>query len=434
MDTQLDDHHGILTRKLERERKAREQAEMLLERKSLELFRAKQEAEQGRQLLEESIRAVPVGFAVLDGVHRIVHASPVLSEMVGLAPDVDPEGFNLPDLLRGLNPVSVKEEDGREGAPGLTFECAIDERRALEFETPDGRFVMLRTGPMTSTGRPLILQDMTRRRLLEGRLRDAQKHEALGTLSGGIAHELNTPLQYIIDNLRFLQDVVKDLLAAVDDRRNGGDYQAVIDRFDVDYIREEAPVAVSQALVGCDHAAKIVKAIRMYGHPDTGTKEVVAIGEIAAEAATISRSEWKTVAALDLDLPDGLPAVVANAGGLRQVFLNLIVNAAHAIAGAGGGADMDKHLIRVSADHDGDHLTLCFDDTGPGIPAEDSERVFDPFFTTKAPGKGTGQGLAICRRIIVDDHGGWITVKNGPLGGARIEVTLPLGGDRAAMA
>ncbi len=267
-----------------------------------------------------------------------------------------------------------------------------------------------------------IMDDITQRKQLERQLAQAQKLESIGQLAAGIAHEINTPIQFIGDNIQFLSDsfaelrgllqscqelleppaagsVPEELVAAVKARTESAD---------VDYLRSEIPKAIEQSMEGIGRIAAIVKAMREFSHP--GSAEVVPVDLNRAVESTIlvSRNEWKYVAELKTELDRNLGAVSCVPGELNQVILNLIVNAAHAIADKVSQNPGSKGLITVSTRGDGDWVEVRIRDTGTGIPEAARANVFNPFFTTKAIGKGTGQGLAIAHTVIVQKHRGTI--------------------------
>lgn len=267
----------------------------------------------------------------------------------------------------------------------------------------------------------------------------ASKLASVGQLAGGIAHEINTPIQYIGDNLRFLGKAHGDIatvLAAYETlaeaaRETGvlGDTIAAVDKAvekaDLDYLVEELPAATEQSLGGVDQVSRIVLAMKEFSHPGTKEKAAADLNAAIESTLTVCRNEWRHVADVDMDLDAALPPVVCLAGELNQVFLNLIVNGAHAIeASAGEG----QGRIRVSTRKDGEWVEIKVADTGNGIPANIRDKIFDPFFTTKEVGRGTGQGLAICRDIVVNKHGGKIFFETEEGKGTTFVIRLPLDG------
>ena len=286
--------------------------------------------------------------------------------------------------------------------------------------------------------------DVTAQRDAELQLRQAQKLEALGTLAGGIAHEINTPTQYVGDNLRFLEasfgslDTVLDAAAALREAATGqaglaGLAAALADReaaADLAFLRGEIPSAIAQSLDGVERIRQIVLAVKEFSHPDTKEAALLDLNRAVQTTVTVSRNQWKYVAEVETDLDPKLPAVSCRAGEINQVLLNLIVNAAHAIEAKGAGIGK---IVIATAQRD-KAVEIRLSDTGTGIPKELLGRIFDPFFTTKEPGKGTGQGLAICHNIVVQKHDGTIRVESTPGVGTVVIVTLPLKPVDGAMA
>ncbi|MBI3515850.1 MAG: HAMP domain-containing protein [Proteobacteria bacterium] len=274
------------------------------------------------------------------------------------------------------------------------------------------------------------------RQMMETQLRQAQKLEALGTLAGGIAHEINTPTQYVGDNIRFLETSFADLrtvlehaaalrAAAEAEPRLAALASALHEAAtaaDLDFLRDEIPTAITQSLDGVDRIRQIVLAVKEFSHPDVKEVTPLDLNRAIETTITVSRNQWKYLAELDTALAPDLPPVPCRGGEINQVFLNLIVNAAHAIEAKGDGTGR----ITVATRHDGDWAEIRVSDTGTGMTPELIARIFDPFFTTKAPGKGTGQGLAICHAIVVQKHGGSIAVDSKPGEGTCFIVRLPL--------
>jgi signal transduction histidine kinase len=269
------------------------------------------------------------------------------------------------------------------------------------------------------------------RRELEAQLQRAQKMESLGQLASGIAHEINTPTQYISDNLRFLQTAFDALDGAIDGIRALLDDQAIppttrsafdalAEEAELDFYAEEVPAAVTQSLEGLERVASIVAAMKAYAHP-CETKEPTDLDQVVRTAAAMSKNEWKYVADLQLELDGTLPAVPCVAGEISQVVLNLIVNAAHAI----GSSERGRGTITIRSTPRDDGVAVVVEDDGGGIPRHLVNRVFDPFFTTKPVGKGTGQGLALAYNVIVRKHGGRLDVDSEPGIGSRFTLFLP---------
>jgi PAS domain S-box-containing protein len=285
----------------------------------------------------------------------------------------------------------------------------------------------------------LNARDVSDRVALEVELRHAQKLEAVGRLASGVAHEINTPIQFAGSNLHFLRTAFADykrlLVAyrsAVTDETQLAQLAALEDDLDVEFLEEQIPMAVEQGLDGTDRVARIVKAMKMFGHPDGAEQAPVDLNELIVSTLTVARNEWKYVAVAETDLAE-LPTVRCFAGDINQVLLNLVVNAAHAIADKGGN---ENHLgtITVKSRLDGGDVAISISDTGTGIPDDVRERIYDPFFTTKEVGRGTGQGLSLVKSLVVDRHDGRVALDTEVGVGTTFTVYIPVGGRSSAPA
>lgn len=277
--------------------------------------------------------------------------------------------------------------------------------------------------------------DLRERTRLEVELRHAQKLESIGQLSAGIAHEINTPMQFINDNLNFIAQSVNSLMTLISLAEDllgktlpSEQIRAELARegaaLDVAFIQQRLPRAISRALEGVGRVSHIVDGMRVFSHPSLDA-EPVDLNALIANALTISRNEYKYVAELVFE-PGNLPVVVAIRGDLGQVIINMITNAAHAITEQFKSSG-ERGLIRVSTTHidESRHTQIIIEDNGTGIPDAIRHRIFDPFFTTKPVGQGTGQGLSICHSIVVDRHGGSMRVEQVSPHGTRFVITLP---------
>ncbi len=282
--------------------------------------------------------------------------------------------------------------------------------------------------------------DITQQKLLESQLNQAQKLESIGQLAAGIAHEINTPTQYVSDNVHFLKDAFADLTDLI------GKYRDVIEQVksgepvsesieeleeleeevDLQYLAQEVPAALDQSLEGLGRVARIVLAMKEFSHPGENQKQKVDINKALESTITVSRNEWKYVAEMKTEFDPQLPLVPCLPGEINQVFLNIIVNAAHAIADKIGSQPETKGLITINTGHDDNHCEIRISDTGKGIPEAIRHRIFDPFFTTKEVGKGTGQGLAISHDVVVNKHCGSIAVETETGQGTTFVIRLPL--------
>jgi PAS domain S-box-containing protein len=273
----------------------------------------------------------------------------------------------------------------------------------------------------------------------EEHLRRAQKLESIGQLAAGIAHEINTPMQYIGDNTRFLLDSFVELNQVIGkDRallqacRDSGvhselvdEAQATLESADVDYLLLEIPKSLQQSLEGVEHVTKIVQSLKDFAHPGL-KKKAADLNKAIESTLTVARNEWKYVADVVTNFDPTLPQVPCVLSELNQVVLNLIINASHAIAEVVDNTSQGKGTIIISTRHDRQCAEIRVSDTGAGIPEKIRERIFDPFFTTKEVGRGTGQGLAISHEVIVKKHKGTIEFESEVGRGTTFIIRLPL--------
>jgi signal transduction histidine kinase len=274
---------------------------------------------------------------------------------------------------------------------------------------------------------------MESQRKLESDLRQAHKLEAVGRLAAGIAHEINTPIQFVGDNLAFLRQAIDAMLGlygrtralvAVADEEASRRLETEVD---FAHLSEEVPMAIAESVDGIAQVAEIVRAMKVFSHQESGSAQVPVDLRKAIEAVvTVARSETRDVADVVLELGD-VPPVLAFGGPLNQVLLNLVVNAAHAVAEQVARTGQ-KGTIWVRATRDEDDVVVAIEDTGVGIPDSIRDRLFEPFFTTKIVGQGSGQGLAHARAVVVDRHGGTLTFESEVGRGTTFFVRLPIAG------
>jgi PAS domain S-box-containing protein len=275
----------------------------------------------------------------------------------------------------------------------------------------------------------VLRQTLEERDRLEDNLRQAQKLEAIGQLAAGIAHEINTPTQYVGDNLRFLKESFGELAGLLSHlvKAGGAPASKLLADADFDYLKEEIPRALNQSLEGVDRVAKIVRAMKEFSHP-AREKTATDLNRAIQSTITVASNEWKYVAEIEMDLDASLPSVHCSPAEFNQVVLNIVVNAAHAIGDVVGDGGKGKGKIKVKTRPEGEWAVIEISDSGCGMPPHIQQRIFDPFFTTKEVGKGTGQGLAIAHNVVVDKHGGTIKVVSAPSAGTTFIIRLPIGG------
>ena len=337
-----------------------------------------------------------------------------------------------------------------------TFAQALEDAVASRDVTIDCRLLLaseryahvrsfIRHAPDYTEGRRVrgFSIDITTQKLLEAELHQAQRLESVGRLAAGIAHEINTPVQFVNDNCYFLKDSVPQVRSVLEchqeclrslaagsmttaealERIAAAEHAA-----DLAFLHENMPTAVERALEGLERIAAIVRSMKEFSHPNQDAPSSADINVAILSTLTIARNEYKYVADVRTVLGEA-PPVVCYVGELNQALLNIIVNAAHAIGEAVAGTER-KGLITVTTASEDENVLISIADTGPGIPHAIQDKIFDPFFTTKDVGKGTGQGLAIARSVIVGRHGGTLTFESEPGGGTTFLIRLPVNAAR----
>lgn len=408
---------------------------------------ALRESEERFRQMAESMREV--FFMVSVGTNEVIYLSPSYEDVWG-RPRSDSSAFVDSILAEDRH---ILHED-----MALSQTGDGDPLRFIEYRIarPDGsiRWIRHRTFQiLDEEGRPYrvtgVCSDITEQKQLEEELRRANRIEAIGHLAAGVAHEINTPIQYIGDNVRFLNDSYTDVRLALDAYRSvfeeaasGGfvaperiaEVAATLQAADVEYLLDEAPRATAQALDGVERVAEIVRAMKEFSHPGSGQKVPTDLNQAIRSTTTVARNEWKYVAELVTNLDESLPPVACLPGELNQAILNLVVNAAHAIADRQQADRTDQlGFITVSTAAAGDYVEIRVSDTGTGIPNQIRGQVFDPFFTTKEVGRGTGQGLTFVHSIVVDKHGGTVGFETEPGIGTTFIVRLPQGSSAPGM-
>jgi len=289
-----------------------------------------------------------------------------------------------------------------------------------------------------------IVRDVTEQRALAQQLTQSQKLGAIGQLAAGVAHEINTPMQFIGDNLHFARGAIADLLSLVDLLRTTveeatsaparperlAELAQAESELDFDYARQTLPTTIERSLAGVERVTKIVRAMKSFAHPDGSRMKPTDLRALIESTVMVATNEWKYVADVELDLDSSLPPVPCIGGELNQVVLNLIVNASHAIADV-VGASGEKGKISISAASEATYAVIRVSDSGTGIPEHARAKVFEPFFTTKEVGKGTGQGLAMAYNCVVNRHRGSIDFETELGKGTTFVIRLPLDAEQS---
>ncbi len=422
------------------ERTEKERLEKLVSERTEELERGREQY----RLVVEGTQAIPFALDVEDG--HFEYIGPQGPARLGFNEELWKQSGFLDQLMPRERYGAVRAHMDQSSSGSFEAEATVltqDERRV------DLRWVAS-CEQSDSTGQHKVLRgmmlDVTEQRRLENDLAQAQKLESVGRLAAGVAHEINTPVQFVSDSVHFVREAMDDLAEIVDKYRNlraatlneSGSAPDVVaaakaaeeaeDDADLDYILENAPVALDRARDGLGRVAAIVRSMKEFAHPDRKEMATADLNQAIRSTLVIASNEYKYVAEVETGFDPALPHVNCYAGEVNQVVLNLIVNAAHAIGDVvkeqGGG----KGKIRVATRVVDDCVEIAISDTGKGIPPEVRSRIFDPFFTTKEVGKGTGQGLAIARSVIVEKHGGTLHFETEVGKGTTFYIRLPIAG------
>jgi len=399
------------------------------------------QANQDIELLFSSIGSILIS---LDGDDAVTRWNRAAVEMVGLD-ERQTLGASFFDLEIGWDWARVREAIA--ACRRSQTAVRLDEIRLRTAHKE--RFLGLTANPVTapdgqSPGVLILGRDITGIKVRQAMASHEVKMQSIGRLAAGIAHEINTPIQYVSYNAGFLEGAFADLMRLVESYRQAlgrpgnsgaspsGLPPAVLDMVaaaereaDLDYLAAEIPAAVANSRKGIRQVADIVRAMRQFSHPGGGEKTWFDLNAAVRDAILVSRNEWKDVAELTMDLDPELPSVCGLPQELGQVFLNLVLNAAQAIEETRGERTGPVGTITVRTTRQDEFVTVSVADSGPGIPEEVRGRIFEPFFTTKEVGKGTGQGLSLAYAV-VERHGGDISFHSSPGAGAEFAVRLPI--------
>ena len=385
------------------------------------------------RLIAETTRAIPFELDLAQG--RFTYIGPHSRQMLGHAEERWQEAGFLDRLL---------PRDREPGARQLFDECTPGSYEVLcSVVTADDRVVEMRWSlscQMVGEKRVLrgLMIDVTEARRLVREMAQGQKLESVGRIAAGVAHEINTSVQFISDSVRFVRHALKDVPHAIADYRAlaidtiaGKDVTAAArkasdtdEAADVDYFLKNAPDALDRALEGIGRVGSIVKSMTEFAHPDSRTAADIDLNRALRSTLNMARNEYKGVAELTTDFGD-IPAIHCHAGDINQVFLNLILNAAHAISDVVEGTSA-KGRITVRTRAIGDFVEISVTDTGAGIPDTVRGRIFEPFVTTKEVGRGAGQGLALSRGIVVEKLEGSLHFETETGKGTTFYIRLPV--------
>jgi signal transduction histidine kinase len=335
-------------------------------------------------------------------------------------------------LARGFNKMlgQLRDDRGRLVEAVYHLQTAEDELAKANAELEER--VALRTSQLEA--------EMKRRGDMELELRQAQKLESVGRLASGIAHEINSPVQFVSHSCTFLDEASQGLIELVLARRAAlaqiargeitvpeliARMDAADERADVDDLITSMPEASKLVLGGLERVTGIVRAMKEFAYADQPHQTPSDLNRAIQNTLTVTNNEYKYVADTKLTL-GALPAVTCHVGEVNQAILNIIVNAAHAIEDAHRGKG--RGCIAIATWIDGSDAVISIGDNGCGIPAAIVEKIYDPFFTTKEIGRGSGQGLAIARSVIVEKHHGRLDVTSTVGVGTTFTIRLPIDG------
>jgi len=381
---------------------------------------------ESEELLRKILMGVKAGILIIDPKTRLIQdINSVAEEIVGIPRE---ELIGQPCSRIGWR----YGQSGKSGRPVGACPLMEGNIQNTEYyvERPDGRTIpIMKTVISAFSGQRMLLYeilfDFSERKALERQLALAQRLESIGGLAAGIAHEINTPIQYVGDNLSFLEEAFSGLVAEAGKQRQASAPDGEGD--DLGFLIEEVPKALAQSREGVARVAEIVRAMKRFSHMGGEEKTLLDVPAAIENTLMISRNEWKYHAEVRLDLDPEARFLPCFPADFNQVLLNILVNASHAIAEKRKG-EGEKGTITLSTRREGGWFTLKVSDTGCGIPEKNLHRIFDPFFTTKEVGKGTGQGLALCHDAVVKKHGGSIDVASAPGVGTTFTLRFPLEG------
>jgi PAS domain S-box-containing protein len=393
---------------------------------------------QGHDKFASVFHAAPIGLAIVDTGCRVLDLNRALEEVIGFSSQ-EAIGRFLWDFM------PAEEVPAIQGVLGDLLSGKVStSREHPRVIAKDGHVVHAEfglTAVRDAEGQTQLVVvsvvDVTAQNRLEIELRHSQKLESVGRLASGIAHEINTPIQFVGDNVNFLSEAFQQILALCETYRSmcakaasaplsPADIEALKkeeELADIEYIRANVATSIASTIDGVGRVARIVQSMKAFAHPDHGERATADLNAALRDTLTVATNELKYVAKVETDFGK-IPAVPCFVNDLNQVFLNLLVNAAHAIGdvvGKSGG----RGVIRVRTYLEGSVVVIAISDTGTGIPEAVRGRIFDPFFTTKEVGKGTGQGLALARAVVVDQHGGALTFATEMGKGTTFFVRIP---------
>jgi len=410
-----------------------QQTAATIQRKVEDRTQLLEETAERYRLLVENTEAIPFEYDVV--ARQFLYVAPKAAQML----ECDSAELLAPGALEvvahPLDRAAVRAAIGAFIDGERSASAPIDHRMI----TMQGRTIHVRTFVSShSDGRIRgIMLDMTHQTLLESELRQAQRLESVGRLAAGVAHEINTPIQFVSDSLEFTREAVGDLVQIVAiqqrvlDAMRAGSWSTTLsdsaaasaEQAELPYLVAELPRAIDRALDGTHRVTAIVRSLRVFAHDRREMMEVD-LREAIESTLTIARNEYRYIADLELQL-EPVPLVSCVGGEINQVILNIVVNAAHAIGDVVAESG-DRGKIIVAMRQIDESVEIAISDTGAGIPEHARNHIFEQFYTTKPVGKGTGQGLALSRSVVVDKHHGSLTFESASGVGTTFRILLPI--------
>lgn len=401
--------------------------EEMIESKSLEVFDVHQQLNAANDSLIKLLQVMPGALIVTDSDGKIDRINIATQNLLGYSEA----------SVKGKDAGIICDDLVDLGQTSAMMEYNAQKEQVWQSSACESIPMLVAGASYTSTdggnGFIFVGTDLRERKQMEMELRHAQKLESIGQLAAGVAHEINTPMQFIGDNAYFLQESIDDLLSLIATYQTSKDTIKTVNAelhkqleqaeedADLEYLVERAPVAAKRTLEGVSRVSEIVSAMKAFSHP-TSEKSLVDINQAVSTTLTVAKNEYKYVAEVETHLGE-LPNINGHGGDLNQALLNLVVNSAHAIS--------EKHQstpgkITISTYADQDYVYILIADTGTGIPKHIQSRIYDPFFTTKPVGKGTGQGLSLVYATIVEKHHGHISFSSTDGEGTEFRIKLPI--------
>lgn len=414
---------------------------ILVSREITERKQAEDSLQSEREQLAVTLRSITDGVISTDLQKRIVLMNKVAEELTGWTL-AEAQSRPIEEIFcANINCGEHCRENGL-----LSSNCSVQQqgiqllKRNGETMSIEASCAPIRHFDNSVTGHIVVFRDQTEKQRLQAQVALSSKLQSIGQLAAGIAHEINTPMQFISDNTNFVLKAYNDFMPLdllrreleVNCREAGyfpeqvKAIETMWKDIDADYILTELPAAIKETVSGIERVTKLVQAMKTFSHPTQGKIQFCDLNQSLEATVNVSRNEWKYVADLQLDLDPALPPVPCLMDELNQVVLNMITNSVDAIKDVIATGSDHKGLIQIATRLEGNEVHISIKDSGKGMPEEVLRKIFDPFFTTKEPGRGTGQGLAISHDIIVNKHKGRVDVKSEVNQGTQFTIVLPL--------